>query len=166
MDIKLQLEAGAEPQGLILIRRLQLLSPTTRVLVMTAYDDAELVVQALEHGAMGYILKGDAIESRHIQEGIAVVAAGGSRFSTTVMAHLRSRMQPPAPALAPLTRCEEQVLELIAAGATNKEIARELVITEKTVKTHVSNILSKYQIKSRYQAARIHRPPDDASAYD
>ena len=135
-------------------------SPTTRVIVFTAYDTEERVIGALRAGAKGYLLKGAT--SEEIAQAIRTVHAGGShlspRVAATVVAELRGeRAGSGSPArtrvAAALTTRERQVLRLVADGRTNKEIARELSITERTAKFHVTSLLNKLGADNRAQAA-------------
>ncbi len=135
-------------------------SPTTRVIVFTAYDTEERVIGALRAGAKGYLLKGAT--SEEIAQAIRTVHAGGSHLSTrvaaTVVAELRggrdgSGSPARARVAAALTTRERQVLRLVADGRTNKEIARELSITERTAKFHVTSLLNKLGADNRAQAA-------------
>ena len=135
-------------------------SPATRVIVFTAYDTEERVIGALRAGAKGYLLKGAT--SEEIAQAIRTVHAGGThlspRIAATVVAELRGdRDRPGSPGsarrAAALTPRERQVLRLVAGGRSNKEIARELSITERTAKFHLTSLLNKLGADNRAQAA-------------
>jgi DNA-binding NarL/FixJ family response regulator len=144
--------------------------PTCQVLMLTTFDDEEYVVEALRSGAVGYLLKdmpapdlARAIEAAHkgiyqLDPAVAskmmksfVNAGPPSTPSRTVTAGSASRPGVGSP--DDLTAREIEVLRLIAKGATNREIAEALVITEGTVKNHISNILSRLGLRDRTQAA-------------
>lgn len=164
----LQLGHDFEP-GLALIRQTRHLSPHTRVLVLTAWHDSQYLFQAFQAGASGCIAKADQLASAEIRRAIAEVAGGGYYSSTLVLKRLHDLLQRGEDLTTlmvdPLTRREREVLALIAQGHSNQQIATHLVIGIKTVKTHVSNILDKLQLESRYHAAMYYRmragtPPD------
>lgn len=119
---------------------------------MTSFIDDEKVYPAIEAGAASYILKTATAEE--IATAIRQTAAGESVLEPEVTTKMMNRMSnPPQPQLYDdLTNREREVLQLIAAGKSNQEIADELFITLKTVKTHVSNILAKLQVEDRTKA--------------
>ncbi len=126
-----------------------------RVLVLTTFDLDEYVYEALRAGASGFLLK-DAPEEQLVA-GIRIVAAGGSLFAPAVTRRLIERFaatssRKPPPAFDDLTARELEVLRLVARGLSNAEIARELVVSEHTVKTHVAHILGKLDLRDRVQA--------------
>lgn len=129
--------------------------PEVRVLVLTSFNSWDKVYTALKSGAAGYVLKDAPPEE--LLAAIQAVAAGGSYLGARVATELLSRLgnDPAIPANTPepLTDREIEVLKLIGQGLGNREIAAQLVVSEKTVKTHVTNILQKLQVKSRTQAA-------------
>lgn len=157
-DLKLALGPQGFDVGLDLIRRARWISPETRVLAITAHDQADLQVLAVQSGVRGYIIKGE-IEGARICAAVAAVAGGDLFYSPHALKQLHSMIQhdPDSAPLEPLTLREREVFTLLADGSTNQQIADALVISEKTVKTHVSNILSKLQLKSRYQIAQKYR---------
>ena len=129
----------------------------TRVLVLTTYDVDRYVYQALRAGAAGFLLK--ATPPDRLVAGIETVAAGEALLApdlTRRMIEEHVRRPPPydgvPEAFRGLTERELEVLELIVRGRTNDDIARELVVSEATVKTHVNRILSKLGLRSRVQA--------------
>jgi DNA-binding NarL/FixJ family response regulator len=133
-------------------------SPHTSVVVLTASDDADDVVSAIVAGACGYLLKNAAIDD--LVAGIRAAAIGDALISPAIagglLAHVRARArpaEPPAAAATQLSARELDVLRLVAEGRDNADIARELFISPKTVKNHISNILMKLQMQNRIQAA-------------
>lgn len=130
----------------------------SRVIVLTTFDLDEYVYDALSAGASGFLLKD--VTPERLFEAVRVVAAGGALLAPTVtrrligeFARLRSRSPAGAPVpLDVLTPRETEVLRLLAAGLSNLEIAARLVVSEETVKTHVSRVLSKLGVRDRTQA--------------
>lgn len=117
-----------------------------RVIVFTAYDDEERVLQALQAGAQGYLLKGAS--SEEILRAIHTVHEGGSYIEPRVAGKVLSRMRTPASRLA-LTPREQDVLAAMARGLSNKAIAAELGITERTVKFHAGGLFAKLGVETR-----------------
>lgn len=127
--------------------------PEAKIIILTSFIDDEKVYPAIEAGAASYILKTSTAEE--IANTIRKTAQGQSVLEPEVMNKMMNRLTHPAePKLyEDLTNREREVLGLIAKGRSNQEIADELFITLKTVKTHVSNILAKLQVDDRTQAA-------------
>ena len=126
--------------------------PDTEVIALTSVLDDGSVVGAVKAGAIGYLLKDT--QADELCRAIKAAAAGQVQLSPQAAARLMREVRTPdAPSLSELTEREGDVLRLIAQGKANKEIAMDLVIGEKTVKTHVSNILMKLGVQSRTQAA-------------
>ncbi len=127
--------------------------PEARILIVTSFIDDEKVYPAIEAGAKSYILKTST--AAEIADAIRATNKGESVLEPEVTTKMMHRLtQRPEPNLyEDLTKRETEVLKLIAQGKSNQEIADELFITLKTVKTHVSNILSKLQVDDRTQAA-------------
>ncbi len=129
-----------------------------RVLILTTFDLDEYVYDALAAGASGFLLKD--VTAERLFDAVRVIAAGDALLAPTVTRRLisefavqRRRPETPDPAaLDALTPRETQVLRLIAEGLSNPEIAARLVVTEETVKTHVSRVLSKLGLRDRTQA--------------
>jgi DNA-binding NarL/FixJ family response regulator len=130
-----------------------------RVLILTTFDLDEYVYDALCAGASGFLLKD--VTAERLFDAVRVVAAGEALLAPTVTRRLISefaRLRPAAPApsaavaVAGLTPRETEVLRLLAEGLSNAEIAARLVITEETVKTHVSRVLHKHALRDRAQA--------------
>jgi DNA-binding NarL/FixJ family response regulator len=154
MDIRMPLMDGIEAT-----RRLAGPGVTdpVRVLVLTTFDLDEYVFQALRAGASGFLLKD--LPREELVRAVRVVAGGESLLAPRVTRRLIEEFaRRPAPAehrpeaLAALTAREHEVLELVARGHSNAEIATELVISEQTVKTHVGNVLAKLGLRDRIQA--------------
>ena len=129
----------------------------TRVLILTTFDLDEYVYDALAAGASGFLLKD--VGPEQLTEGIRVVASGDALLAPTVTRRLidelvaaRRRPAPPPAELESLTPREREVLELVAQGLSNVEIAELLVVEETTVKTHVSRLLAKLDLRDRVQA--------------
>lgn len=141
-----------ELDGVAALRAIRAANPVARVLIFTAFDTDERILAAVQAGAQGYLLKGAPRDE--LFQAIRVVHSGGSLLQPVVAARLlRQVRQPPAPALAePLTEREHEVLQLLARGRQNKEIAHNLIISERTVKFHVSAILSKLSAGNRTEA--------------
>ena len=147
MDMLMPVMGGIEATQTI---RRQL--PDTEVIALTSVLDDGSVVGAVKAGAIGYLLKDT--QADELCRAIKAAAAGQVQLSPQAAARLMREVRTPdAPSLSELTEREGDVLRLIAQGKANKEIAMDLVIGEKTVKTHVSNILMKLGVQSRTQAA-------------
>ncbi|MEH2167833.1 MAG: response regulator transcription factor [Nostoc sp.] len=131
----------------------------TKILVLTTFDDDEYVSAALKNGAMGYLLKDTpseelAVAIRAVHKGYTHLGPGIVKKLLTKFSHVASTQSPPVPSsLTELTPREKEVLRLIATGASNREIAQELYISEGTVKNHVTNILNRLNLRDRTQAA-------------
>ena len=144
--------------GVGALQRLRDAGSDARTVVFTAYDNDERVLGALRAGARGYLLKGAS--RREIFDAIRAVHSGGSLLQPEITARLLDRVDgsPNAagtPEARRLTPRELEVLELVARGLPNKEIAERLFVTERTVKFHVGSILSKLGADNRTEAARI-----------
>lgn len=126
--------------------------PDTEVIALTSVLEDGAVIGAVKAGAIGYLLKDT--QADELRAAIKSAAAGQVQLSPAAAARLMREVRTPEPSAAqPLTEREMDVLKLLAQGKANKEIAFELIIGEKTVKTHVSNILLKLGVQSRTQAA-------------
>lgn len=139
--------------GIATIREIRALSPSTRILVLTSFSDDEKVFSAVKAGALGYLMKD--VKPADLAEAIRAAYRGEPtlhpEIAKKLMDHLTKREEEVSE--EKLTLRETEVLRLIARGHSNKEIAATLVISEKTVKTHVSNILQKLHLADRTQAA-------------
>jgi DNA-binding NarL/FixJ family response regulator len=143
--------------GVEATRRIRAQHPLTEVVVLTTYADDDSIVAALQAGARGYLTK-DA-GRREIAVALRAAAAGTAVLDPAVQARLLAAAvaappppTPPAPLPDGLTSREGEVLALIARGLSNGEIARELVVSEATVKTHVNHIFAKAGVRDRAQA--------------
>ena len=142
--------------GVEATRQVRRLSPHTQVIVLTSYHDDEHIFPAIRAGALSYLLKD--VGPDDLADAVRKAARGEAVLHPRVAArviqelHGLSDREPLAP-FADLTERELEVLRLIAEGLSNAEIAQRLVISEKTVKSHVSNILSKLHLADRTQAA-------------
>ncbi len=150
MDVQMPRRNGVEATGDLVGAW-----PAAKVIILTTFDRDDYVFHGVRAGAMGYLLK-DAPAERLI-ETIRKVHAGEVFIQPEIASRaLREIVRPEAPIEA-LSEREREVLVLLAQGASNREIAEQLVITEGTVKNHVSNILGKLQAENRTQAADIAR---------
>ena len=139
--------------GVGAMRELRRSLPATRVIVLTSFADDERLLPAIQAGAAGYLLKNAA--PTELARAIRAAHAGEALLDPVVAARLVEAIaQPPGePAPERLTAREREVLALIARGLSNKRIALELGIAEKTVKTHVGHLLAKLGVTDRTQAA-------------
>ncbi|MEC9488232.1 MAG: response regulator transcription factor [Halanaerobium sp.] len=140
--------------GIEAARQIKNIAPEIKVLMLTIYEDEEYIQKALKVGADGYLQK--EVSSQHLRRTVKQVAGGGLFFPQDIRGDLlnykTSAYNGGLESNDQLTRREEEVLELLAKGASNKEIADELFISEKTVKNHVSSILRKFSVNDRTQA--------------
>jgi DNA-binding NarL/FixJ family response regulator len=127
--------------------------PTVKVVVLTSFGEVPRVQAALEAGAVGYVLKDAAPEE--IDAAVRTAMAGQVHLDPVVTRRLTQRMVSADDQLAMLTKREKDILALVAAGLSNQEIAEHLMISERTARTHVSNLLGKLHLRSRTQAALL-----------
>lgn len=140
--------------GVETTRRVKAASPSTKVIVLTSFVDDNKVFPAIKAGAISYLLKD--ISPEDLAHAIRAAQRNEAVLHPEVAAKLMQEFSTPRPAEAPvdqLTPREMEVLRLIAKGKSNKEIADTLIVSEKTIKTHVSNILSKLHLADRTQVA-------------
>ncbi len=142
--------------GVETTRRLKAISPGAQVIVLTSYHEDEHIFPAIRAGALSYLLKD--VSAAELAEAIRKAGRGepvmAPRVAARLMAELRGAHSQADGQIEPLlSEREMEVLRLIAAGESNTEIAEKLVVTEHTVKKHVSNILSKLHLADRTQAA-------------
>ncbi|MCA9921095.1 MAG: response regulator transcription factor [Anaerolineales bacterium] len=150
IDIQMPLKTGVEA-----IVEIKAANPDARLLVLTSYSEDETVFAAIKAGAMGYLLK-DSTPQELIQA-IRNVYNGRSFLHPDIALKVIQELHKPPvnlpPTDEPLTEREVDVLKLVARGLSNHDIANRLVISERTVRTHISNILSKLHLANRTQAA-------------
>lgn len=155
MDLRMPVLGGVEAT-----RRLKQVVPTARVMVLTTFDEDEEVFDALQAGAVGYLLK--ACSADKLCESVRAAAKGASVLEPSVAARMMAGLSRLAsrdgrkviqPLADPLSERELDVLRLLAAGRSNKEIGSDLGITEGTVKNHMTNVLGKLGALDRTQAA-------------
>ncbi|MGG1629863.1 response regulator [Rossellomorea sp. NRS-1567] len=155
MDIRMPVASGVEGTKLITSSY-----PEIKVLMLTTFNDSELIFEALEEGASGYLLKDMPTDA--IVQAIMTVQSGGMVLPKALTADIVREMRRNQPSdqsttvpeiVKELTERELEVLNQLGLGLNNKEIARELYISEGTVKNHVSNLISKLQLRDRTQAA-------------
>lgn len=159
MDIRMPVCDGVEGT-----KRIKTLSPRTAVLILTTFDDDEYIVEAIKHGANGYLLKN--IPPDQIIEGIRTVARGHMLVHPDIARKLPGMLSASGGAKKPdghecepdlkrygLTQMEINVVKLIADGLSNKEIAQSLFLSEGTVKNYITQVLSKLELRDRTQLA-------------
>ena len=149
MDIRMPVLDGIEATRQVIARR-----PSTRVVVLTTFDLDEYVLEAVRAGANGFLLKD--ISPVDLVHAVGVVARGDALLAPTLTRRLLERFvsdhrPTPLPALAQLTPRELEVMTLVAAGHSNAEVGRELFLSEATVKTYVSRLLTKLDVRDRVQ---------------
>lgn len=148
--------------GVAATRQLQQEQPDSKVIVLTTFDDDEYIFDGLRAGAVGYLLKD--VSSDKLVEAIRAAARGESFLEPSIAAKVvaeftrlsgssRPSSPPEQPLVEPLSERELEILSVLAEGASNREIAQKLYITEGTVKNHVTNILGKLGVRDRTQAA-------------
>ena len=150
MDIRMP-----ELDGLEATRRILAADPTAKILILTTFDLDEYIYEALRAGASGFVLKDDPPEQ--LIAAIRTVAAGDALLSPTVTRRVikqftRVPKADPPPGVADLTEREQEVFRLIAKGLSNSEIGHQLFISDTTVKTHVTRVLQKLELRDRVQA--------------
>lgn len=151
MDLNMPLVSGIEAT-----RRIKLLHPQIKIIVLTSFSDQDHALPAIRAGARGYLLKD--IEPDELVRAIKRVHGGQVELHPAIAGQLMDQLSEPVSdreqrKLSELTKRELEVLRLIAAGMSNRDIAGALHVTEKTVKTHVSHVLDKLQFTDRTQAA-------------
>jgi DNA-binding NarL/FixJ family response regulator len=168
LDVRMPVMDGVEAVA-VLRRR----APASRVVMLTTFDDEEYVVAALKAGASGYLLKN--LPAGQLAGAVRLAHAGVAQFDTSVTGHLAAALSAapssapssalsaagaapaggpgPIPSATELTAREIDILRLVAAGSTNREIAARLYVSEGTVKNHMSRILTRLGLRDRTQAA-------------
>lgn len=149
MDIRMEGMDGVEAT-----RHLRQSHPDIGVLILTGFGDDEILLSAVEAGAQGFLLKDASADE--VKSAILRVVQGESHMTPTLLRklldELAQRERKPVPAHSELTPREKEVLMALGRGLSNEEIAKELVISEKTVKTHLGSIFGKLQVEGRAQA--------------
>jgi DNA-binding NarL/FixJ family response regulator len=151
MDVRLPDGSGIEA-----CREIRAELPNTRVVILTSYPDEDAVLSAIVAGASGYLLK--QVRARDLVAALQAVGRGESLLDPAVTGRVLDRIRRIATSdqpdeLAQLTAQEQKILLLVAEGKTNKEIAGEVFLSDKTVKNYVSSILAKLNLERRAQAA-------------
>ncbi len=144
--------------GIEATRRIVAVSPEVRVLVVTMYEDDDLVFAALKAGARGYVLKGAS--ATDVVRAVQVAGDGEAIFSPRIAERLIgffSQPRPAEPVFPELTEREREILDLMAQGRSNSEIAARLTLSLKTVRNHVSNIFGKLQVVDRAEVVMLAR---------
>ncbi len=161
MDVRMPEMDGVAATGAIVTE-----FPTVKILILTTFDDTEYVAQALQNGASGYLLKDTPAEE--LVQAIQLVQKGYTQLAPGLAQKLiLGAPAAAAPAIDPvwaeLTPREQEILQLIAQGASNREIAQQLYISEKTVKNHITSLLGRLGLRDRTQAAVwLHRQRGEA----
>jgi DNA-binding NarL/FixJ family response regulator len=140
--------------GIDVCREVRSLDPRIAALILTSYDDDEALFSAIMAGAAGYILK--QVKGNDFVDTVRRVAAGQSMLDPAVTAQVLERLRSGPkvnPLVEQLTGQEQRILELIGEGKTNRQIAEEMFLAEKTIKNYVSSLLAKLGLESRTQAA-------------
>ncbi|MDN5757904.1 MAG: response regulator transcription factor [Tomitella sp.] len=148
--VDLKLSAGSELEGLALCSTLSADHPGVGLLVLTTFLDEELVVQAMHAGARGYVVKD--VDTTELVRAIRAVAAGESAFDARSAAAVVRSMSGRTAPRETITEREMEVLRLLAAGLSNRDIGERLYISATTAKFHVSNIMRKLQVAKRAEA--------------
>ncbi|BAY50269.1 two-component response regulator (plasmid) [Scytonema sp. HK-05] len=156
MDIQMPVMNGVTATQLIYQQ-----FPRTKILVLTTFHDAHYIAEALRFGAKGYLLKN--MPAEELAKAIHSICQGYTQFGPGIVEKVIAQMpvtaprqqQEPPPKLLELTAREREVLRMIAAGASNREIAQALVLTEGTVRNYISHILNRLNVRNRTQAANL-----------
>ncbi len=145
LDIRMPVKNGVEAAGIICSRT------QTKVLVLTTFDDDDLVKQAIDKGAKGYILKGAGVEE--IKNAIRMIALGHNVFQDRVFKTIQQSAGKDKADLSDLSDREADIVKLISEGLSNREISERMFLSEGTVKNYINSILSKLHLKQRTQIA-------------
>jgi DNA-binding NarL/FixJ family response regulator len=152
-DVVLMDVVMPEMDGVNAAERIAALYPAVRVVILTSFGELSRVRKAIEVGVVGYLLKDAAPDE--IVAAIRAAAKGEMYLDGAVTRRLTRQMLVPSDSLMSLSARERDILVLVAAGKSNRQIAEELTISERTARTHVSNILAKLNLRSRTQAALL-----------
>ncbi|MEH1968527.1 MULTISPECIES: response regulator transcription factor [unclassified Nostoc] len=156
MDIRMPVMDGVEATRLICQK-----FPGTKILILTTFDDAKYVAEALRFGAKGYLLKDTPAEE--LAEAIRSIHKGYTQFGPGIVEKMMANVsvietdkpQELPPGMTELTVREREILRMIANGASNREIAQAVFLSEGTVRNHISNILARLNLRDRTQAAIV-----------
>ena len=154
LDVKLP-----DGTGLDIAEEIQRDCPFTRIILLTVVEDEDVVVKALKGGAHGYVLKG--VSAKELADVVRAVYRGETYVSPSVAARLLSELsggdanRSSRSRIGELSEREHSILELVAQGKTNKEIADQVFLSEKTVKHYMTNILHKLHVRNRVEAALL-----------
>jgi DNA-binding NarL/FixJ family response regulator len=152
--VVMDIQMPGELDGIEATRRIAAEHPTVRVVMLTMNEDDDTVVSAIRAGASGYLLKGSG--ASEVLAAVRAAHEGGMVFGARLAARVASLFQAPAraslPTLADLTEREREILDLLAAGASNDAIARKLFVSNKTVRNTVSGIYAKLHANGRAEA--------------
>ena len=147
-----------DASGLTVVETLQHECPYSHIVVLTAVEDEDALLQALKQGARGYLVKG--ISGHELKNVVRAIGRGETYVSPSMAGRLLKELttteeRSATMGVASLTDRERSILQLVAEGMTNKEIARRLSLSEKTVKHYMTNILQKLQVRNRVEAALL-----------
>lgn len=162
LDIRLP-----DKSGLSVVGTLQRECPYSKIVLLTAVEDEDAVLRALKDGAHGYVLKG--VSAEELIQVVRSVYRGETYVTPSVAGRLLAELTAPSASrtigshIGDLTDRERTILDQVALGKTNKEIAAELFLTEKTVKHYVTNVLQKLQVRNRVEAALLASKESSAS---
>jgi DNA-binding NarL/FixJ family response regulator len=162
LDIRLP-----DKSGLLVVGTLQRECPYSKIVILTAVEDEDAVLRALKDGAHGYVLKG--VSADELVQVVRSVCRGETYVTPSMAGRLLAELKSPAAnraagdPLGELSERERTILDLVAQGKTNKEIAAELFLAEKTVKHYMTNVLHKLQVRNRVEAALLASKESSAS---
>lgn len=155
MDVKLSMEASvSKDSGIIACQKIKEKLPETNVIMLSSFAEEEAIFNSIIAGASGYLLKG--IVGKELISSIKLVAKGKSLLDPNITAKVFRKMKGMTEEhqiLKELTKQEKEVLKQLSKGLTNKEIAMEMNLGEKTVRNYVSTVLSKLNVSNRFEAA-------------
>lgn len=157
MDVKLTMQGDSiEETGIMACQKIKDLLPETKIIMLSSFSDDDLIYESIMVGASGYLLKG--VDGQELIRSIEMVAEGKSLLDPSITAKVFQRMKMISKQqafLQDLTQQEKEVLKLLAKGLSNKEIANEMNLVEKTVRNYVSHILAKLGVSNRVQASSL-----------
>lgn len=162
LDIRLP-----DQSGLLVVGTLHRECPYSKIVILTAVEDEDAVLRALKDGAQGYVLKG--VSADELVQVIRSVCRGETYVTPSMAGRLLAELTAPSASrtagglIGELTDRERTILDQVAQGKTNKEIAAELFLAEKTVKHYVTNVLQKLQVRNRVEAALLASKESSAS---